>query len=66
MQTTTQSATPDVRRSADAMQTKPLSPALGAEIIGVDLSEPISDELFAKISGLLAPEISSCCFAISI
>jgi taurine dioxygenase len=49
MQTTTQSAVPDLRRPADTMQTRPLSPALGAEIMGVDLSEPISDELFAKI-----------------
>jgi taurine dioxygenase len=49
METTTQSATPDVRRPADTMQSRPLSPALGAEILGVDLSEPISDELFAQI-----------------
>jgi taurine dioxygenase len=49
METTTQSATPDVRRPAGTMQTRPLSPALGAEIMGVDLSAPISDELFARI-----------------
>ncbi len=49
METTAQSATPNTRRSSDTMQTRPLSPALGAEIVGVDLSEPISDELFAKI-----------------
>jgi taurine dioxygenase len=49
METTTQSATPNIRRPSDTMQTRPLSPALGAEIMGVDLSERISDELFAKI-----------------
>jgi taurine dioxygenase len=49
MDTTTQSAAPNIRRSSDTMQTRPLSPALGAEIMGVDLSEPISDELFGKI-----------------
>jgi taurine dioxygenase len=49
METTTQSITPNIRRPSDTMQTRPLSPALGAEIMGVDLSEPISDELFAKI-----------------
>jgi taurine dioxygenase len=49
MDTTTQSAAPNIRRSSDTMQTRPLSPALGAEIMGVDLSESISDELFGKI-----------------
>ena len=49
MQTAGQIPASDVRRPADTMQTRPLSPALGAEIMGVDLSEPISDELFAKI-----------------
>lgn len=34
---------------SDDVGTRPLSPAIGAEIIGVDLSEPMSDQLFAKI-----------------
>jgi alpha-ketoglutarate-dependent taurine dioxygenase len=29
--------------------TRPLSPALGAEIIGLDLRQPMSDEVFAKV-----------------
>jgi taurine dioxygenase len=29
--------------------TRPLSPALGAELIGLDLSQPMSDELFARV-----------------
>jgi len=49
MQTTTQSAAPDVRHPADKMQARPLSSALGAEIAGVDLSKPIGAELFARI-----------------
>jgi len=50
MQTTTvQSLAPNIRRPADKLQTRPLSPALGAEILNVDLSQPISDELFAAI-----------------
>src|SRR3984893_13141754 len=36
------------RRSAES-RTKPLAPAIGAEIIGVDLSAPTSDETFAKV-----------------
>jgi len=31
------------------LRTRPLSPAIGAEIIGVDLSQPMSDETFARI-----------------
>ena len=31
------------------LRTKALTPAIGAEIIGVDLSKPIGDELFTKI-----------------
>jgi taurine dioxygenase len=49
MQTTAQSLAPDAGRASNDLQTKPLSPALGAEIMGVDLSRPLSDELFAKI-----------------
>jgi taurine dioxygenase len=47
--TTAPGLAPDVRRPADSPQVRPLSPALGAEIINVDLSRPISDELFAAI-----------------
>ncbi|HUD87950.1 MAG TPA: TauD/TfdA family dioxygenase [Xanthobacteraceae bacterium] len=36
-------------RSADGFRTRPLAPAIGAEIIGVDLSRPMSDDLFAKV-----------------
>ena len=32
--------------------TKPLSPALGAEILGVDLSAPLSDAVFAQIEDI--------------
>lgn len=49
MQTTTQSAPSDTRQSTSALQTRPLSAALGAEILGVDLSQPLSDVLFAQI-----------------
>lgn len=49
MQPAAQSVTPDLQRPTDTFQTRPLSPALGAEITGVDLSQPMSDELFEKI-----------------
>jgi len=49
MQTDAQTSATGLRRAVGALPTKPLSPALGAEIAGVDLSEPLSDELFAKI-----------------
>ena len=49
MQTDAQTSATGLRRAIDALPTRPLSPALGAEIVGVDLSEPLSDELFAKI-----------------
>ncbi len=49
MQTTAQSVAPDVQRPTDVLQVRPLSPALGAEILGVDLSQPMSDALFEKI-----------------
>jgi taurine dioxygenase len=45
----TQSVATGRMEAGDALRTRPLSPALGAEIIGVDLSRPMSDELFAKI-----------------
>lgn len=32
-----------------AMQVRPLTPKFGAEILGVDLSQPISDKLFGEI-----------------
>jgi taurine dioxygenase len=44
-----QSMAPETQRASDVLRTKPLSLALGAEIIGVDLSQPTSDELFEKI-----------------
>jgi taurine dioxygenase len=35
--------------ASDGIRTRALSPAIGAEIIGVDVSKPMSDELFVKI-----------------
>jgi taurine dioxygenase len=49
MQTTAQSVAPDAARSPDKVQSRPLSPALGAELVGVDLSKPLSDAQFAAI-----------------
>lgn len=49
MPTTAQTAAPDLARPSDALRTRALSPALGAEIVDVDLSRPIDDDLFAKI-----------------
>jgi taurine dioxygenase len=49
MQATAQPNAPDVRRPSDRLETRPLSTALGAEIIGVDLSQPMSDALFESI-----------------
>jgi len=47
---TTHLATPAVAKSrSDGLRTCPLAPGIGAEIIGVDLSKPVDDELFAKI-----------------
>jgi taurine dioxygenase len=37
------------RPSTSAVQVRPLSPAIGAEIIGVDLSRPLEDATFARI-----------------
>jgi taurine dioxygenase len=34
---------------SENVRTRPLSPALGAEIMGVDLSKPMDDALFARI-----------------
>jgi taurine dioxygenase len=34
---------------SENVRTRPLSPALGAEIMGVDLSKPMDDTLFARI-----------------
>jgi taurine dioxygenase len=39
---------PASRRPSD-FRTEALAPAIGAEIIGVDLSEPMSDATFAKV-----------------
>jgi taurine dioxygenase len=49
MSTTHATEAPTAARSADGFRTRPLAPAIGAEIIGVDLSRPMSDELFAKV-----------------
>jgi alpha-ketoglutarate-dependent taurine dioxygenase len=49
MQTTTQTVAPDIRQSENQLRTRPLSPALGAEILNVDLSQPITDALFESI-----------------
>jgi taurine dioxygenase len=43
-------SSPESRASvSENFHTRPLSPAIGAEVIGVDLSKPLNDELFAKI-----------------
>jgi taurine dioxygenase len=47
MSTTQLSAAPTL--SPGGIRTRPLSPAIGAEIIGVDLSQPMRDELFARV-----------------
>jgi alpha-ketoglutarate-dependent taurine dioxygenase len=49
MATVQSSPTHDATPRSGAFQVRPLSPALGAEIIGVDLREEMSDELFARI-----------------
>jgi len=49
MSTTQVSETQAARPPAEAFRTRPLSPAIGAEIIGVDLSQPVSEEVFAQI-----------------
>jgi taurine dioxygenase len=37
---------------SENVRTRPLSPALGAEILGVDLSSPMDDALFARIQDI--------------
>src|SRR6476620_11641433 len=37
------------RQPSEKVNVKQLAPAIGAEITGVDLSEPMSDQVFAKI-----------------
>jgi len=49
MQSTTQTIAADVGQAAHQLRTRPLSPALGAEILNVDLSEPMTDALFESI-----------------
>ena len=49
MQTTTQAVAADARQPANRLRTRPLSPALGAEILNVDLSQPMTDALFESI-----------------
>jgi len=49
MQTTTQTVAADVRQPESQLRTRPLSPALGAEILDVDLSQPMTDALFESI-----------------
>jgi taurine dioxygenase len=48
---TTQAFTPRSASppSIETLQTRPLSPAIGAEIVGIDLSQSISDATFADI-----------------
>ena len=36
-------------KNFEKLDIRPLSPALGAEIIGIDLSEDLSDALFASL-----------------
>jgi taurine dioxygenase len=40
---------PASRPSYERFQVKPLAPSIGAEIVGIDLSQPMSDALFAKV-----------------
>lgn len=49
MQTTTQTVAANVQHPANQLRTRPLSPALGAEILNVDLSQPTTDALFESI-----------------
>ena len=38
-----------VNRSPATLQARPLAPAIGAEILGVDLAQPMSDALFQQV-----------------
>jgi taurine dioxygenase len=49
MQTAAHSVAPDVGRPRYSFETRPLSAALGAEILGVDLSRPLADVQFENI-----------------
>jgi taurine dioxygenase len=49
MSTTQASVVPKSTPLSHGARSRPLSPAIGAEVIGVDLSKPISDEVFAAI-----------------
>ncbi len=49
MSTTQASVVPKSTPLLHGARSRPLSPAIGAEVIGVDLSKPISDEVFAAI-----------------
>ena len=49
MNSTQPSAPMAIKSSSADLQTRSLSPALGVEIVGIDLSRTMSDELFAKI-----------------
>lgn len=51
MQTTTPAVAADVPPRKNQLQTRPLSKALGAEILNVDLSDPMPDALFESIRG---------------
>jgi taurine dioxygenase len=45
------SAIPDKQHQSGGIRVRPLSPALGAEIIGVDLRKPLDDATFEQILG---------------
>jgi taurine dioxygenase len=50
MSTTQTSETPTLRsRANEEFGVRPLTPTIGAEIIGVDLSRPLTDEIFENI-----------------
>jgi taurine dioxygenase len=49
MHTAQASTAPQSMPAGDDIRTRPLAPAIGAEIIGVDLGRPASDETFARI-----------------
>ena len=49
----------EVSRQTSEIRTRALAPAIGAEIIGVDLSEPMSDEVFRSEERRVGKECSS-------